>query len=629
MYFEKDSIVDNEVVSLPQSDPYDGSLSEIAEKRLPTTWEEFLQEMQFADPRLVAFKKNYWEFYLLQKAKEDQTIRLMMDEVLTRTYQLYPPEEAYEISRFYVFITVLTQKNEVLSASGRDQTVRKKEMDAQGNLQPTIKHTTEVYLGGLTIDGEAVDPATAMTLKGHDVYEDCGMFVEDEQGNKTREWIGKDTLLDIIESEFKYKEELSIALLGMSKYDRVPEEIRIASQDSLLYDCLDHFIAAAYKREGKMETIMSDPDLWEKHHDDIMKTITSILRLRYENYLQFQITGDLEAYLTGVMRDMYPKGKDITVNLPDVSYAGRLRARLMATLMRVLHLDISNQIMHKLALSTEDALFDTLQTKPLAEKLNQKHFKEDKDMQMEHFISEELGISAKANLGYRISFLDEAANSEEEPYAAFQILVEVNTENYDELIAGLKAHINNPALQAFIEGKGELRVEEFNGVLQKIIEVLGRKNCMFEIKDESGNVIHYIRIVEKKPRMSDRILLDRKDMVKSPEDKFFAPPIDPTTAVQKFLNMQLLLFNAEYLKGKGDRIVVLVWDGGVTTCATIQELRELSGQLGITEKEYTFVELMAEDRLIDWNSLPEYPFYYAKRNSDFGFMGQDDFLQSV
>lgn len=627
MYFEIDSVVDKEVVALPQSDLYEVSFPEIAEKRLPTTWEEFLQEMQFADPRLVAFKKNYWEFYLLQKAKEDQTIRLMMDEVLTRTYQLYPPEEAYEICRFYVFITVLTQKNEVLSASGRDQTVRKKEKDAQGNLHPTIKHTTEVYLEGLTIDGEAVDSATAMTLKDHDVYEDCGMFVEDEQGNKTQEWIGKDTLLDIIESEFKYKEELSIALLGMSKYDLVPEEIRIASQDSLLYDCLDHFIAAAYKREGKMETIMSDPELWEKHHDDIMKTITSILRLRYEHYLQFQITGDKEAYLTGVMRDMYVKGKDITVNLPDVSYAGRLRARLMATLMRVLHMDISNQIMHKLALSTEDALFDTLQNKPLAEQLNQGNFKEDKDNQMEQFINEKLGISANANLGYRISFLDEVANSEEEPYAAFQTLVEVDPENYDELIAGLKAHINNPALQAFIEGKGELRVEEFNGVLQKIIEVLGRKNCMFEIKDETGHVLHYIRIVEREPRMSDRILLNRKKVVESPEDKFFAPPRDPSTAIQKFLNMQLLLFNAEYLKGKGDRIAVLIWDGGVTTFATTQELRDASLQLGITEDEYSFVELMEETNSIDWENPPSYPFYYAKRRDTVN--SPADFLQSV
>ena len=58
---------------------------------------------------------------------------------------------------------------------------------------------------------------------------------------------------------------------------------------------------------------------------------------------------------------------------------------------------------------------------------------------------------------------------------------------------------------------------------------------------------------------------------------------------------------------------MLVWDGGVTTCQSIEEMHDLCNRLGITDQDYDFVELMQNARAIDWNNLPQYPYYYAKR----------------
>lgn len=580
---------------------------------LPNSWEEFLAIVDFSDPRLVAFVDLFKNFYHVQQEKKDPTISHMMDEAFAQIYKLHGSDDAYEIARYYVFVTVLTQHNEVLGSNNRDQTVRKKEKDSEGEPYPTIKHTTEVFLNGLTIDGEPVDPATAMTLKGHDLYEDCGMYVRNAQLESTAEWIGKETLLEITSNEFKYGKDVAMALVGMSKYDQTPHMIEEASIHSLLYSCLDDSITSAYKKEGKLDNLYMEPKLWEKHHEDIMKTITSILRLRYESYLEFEQTGDREQYLTSIVRNLYSKCVDIAANLPDVSYAGKLRARLMATLARVLQLDISNSIMHKLALSTEDALFDNLQNKPLAEKLNETDFRKKKNQQLEKYFEDHFGMLVKANIGYRISFIDEAESAKDDPYAAFQTIVEVSSNDYDNLIEQFKVKLNSPDMQAFVEGDGELEAEEFSGVLQRIIHVLGRKNCMYEIKDRTKAVKHYIRIIEKsedKPYMWERILLNRPERVASPEDKFFSPPLDSTKAVQKLLNMQLMLFNAEYFKDKN--IASLVWKDGVTTCASMQEVHELCDQLGLTEGEYEFIELMDEGKKIDWQSNPNYPFCYAK-----------------
>lgn len=607
MYTTTESRVRRDIdPSQPSDDP--SPATETGEWNFPRSWESFLEQLHFSDPRLVAFPKLYKQFYNEQLAKEDQTIRTMMDRVLHLAQAQYSPQDAEEICRFYVFSTVLTQKNEVLSSSGRDQTVRKIEKDSEGNPQPTIKHTTEVHLEGYALGEYGVDLATAMTLKGHDLYEDCGMYAIDQKGNKTDQWIGKESLIDLIKAEFKEGEKVSHSIVAMSKYDTIPEHIQTTLQDSLLYQCL-------------MDSVQGSEKLYhlsEEQQRDIIKSITSILRLRIEDYQRYQESGDIDEYLESITRNLFAKCIDISKNLTTgVSYYSMLRARMMATLARVLQLEVSNDIMHHLALQSHDVLFENLQNKALAEQLEKKGRIQSMNQKAEALIQEVCNISVGANTGYRISFLDEAINAQDQPVPAAQILVEVDPENFDNLLACVPELIQHPTLQVLAGSSAELSVEQYSGVLQKIMEVVGRRNRMFEIKEKVGEgrelVKLYIRVVEKKPYMWQRILQKGNGRESSPEDILFAPPLDSENAIQKFLNMQLLLFNAEYLKGKGDQIAVLIWEGGVTTCRTIQELRTLSHTLGITEEEFEFVELMDEDSKIDFAHLPEYPLYYARK----------------
>ncbi len=588
----------------------------------PESWIEALPFIVYKDERLSGFQDLFLQFYNQQSLKGDQTVRRTMDVALRCFFDQYEVGEAIELSRFYVFSTVLTESNERRGKNGQLKTERKNEFDINGIPFPTVMHTTRVMKRGLNlqkydIDGnpegkKGVKPVTAMKMNGHDLYEDCSMTVAGVR-------IETDVLVDIICSEFLEGKRIAHSIIGMTKHEQLPPEIESAVLKSLLFECMVGFIPENALKDEASITI-NNKVIAQKHYDDIMKTITSLLRLRLEAYGRYKEDGDLREYLDEILDNIISKGFDVLDNLPTgVSFFSELRARMIATLFRVLLLKESDEIMQLLALQTTDPLFENLKNKSLAEAFQQPHLQEEMNKNMQDLILEQFGISVRAATGFRISFLDEVVSSDDMPEAVAQILVEVNPEDYDNLIEKLSLLAGTDQMRKLANSVHPLILEKYSGVLQRIIHVLGRRNSMFEIKEvyedsTLSDVKLYIRVVEKQPYLWTRVLQGEENNFSSPEEKLLAPPEDQEYAIEAFLNTQLLLFNAEYFRGKGEQVAFMVWEGGVVSCRNTTGLRAMAEAKGLTNDAYEWVDLMSEESVdMDIVNPHALPIYYRRK----------------
>ncbi len=611
-------------------------------------WLEFIKTVHFEDPRLVSFPTLFRNFYEEQLQNPDTTLIELIDDVITKAYSQYSEAEAYEICKFYLFTSVLTQYNEKRDTKGNLKTQRKNEKDINGIPFPTLIHPTRVMHKGLDlqavdINGKSkgkrgVKPYVTSVLCGHDLYEDCSITIVDDKMPEEHK-LEKDELLSVIRNEFVDGVLIANSIVAMTKYEDLPAEMEKEVQESLLMKVMLRYIPEE-ENVGNNAVKVNDRLISKKQYDDIMKSTTSILRLRLDAYQRYidkpDISeADIEAYIDEIVVNLYTKIGDIVDNTQTgVSFFSEVRARMMATIARVLMLEASNDIMHNLALHSKDALFENLQNKELAQLFEQPDYKEKMDEGMRTLIKKYFDIDVQATTGYRISFIDEAINADDPPHAVAQILLEVDPSKYDQLVARLSLLTGIDDFRSLLKTEKGLIMEKYNGVLQNIIAALGRPNSMFEVKEFgsegiSKDVIQYIRVVSKEPNLWERMLRD-KYKISSPEEKFFAPPSDLDTALQKYLYMQTLLLNAEALKDQ-KRVYVLISDKILTTCEceTREEFNELCTSLGITEETYCLVELMNPRRIIDWEAPPEYPFYYAIHKGEPTPTQQADFLQSV
>lgn len=600
---------------------------EISSEKSP--WLAFAERVTFADQRLSAFPKLFKTFYEEQRRNPDTTLLKLIDGVLIKAYSQYSEEDADDICRFYLFATVLTQCNEKRDKKGNLKTHRKSEKDIYGNPYPTIIHPTRVMHNGFDLQttdvkGEpqgikGVKPYILKVLVGHDIAEDCEITIQNEMSSTNQKIEGED-LLDIIETEFIDGRRIRHSVNSLTKYEELTPEMENTVHDSLLMKYMLRYIPEA-QDIGDDVVSVGDRRISKKQYDDIMKSITSLVRLRLDAYGRYIETGDTEAYMDEIVVNLYTKICDIVDNTQTgVSFFSEVRARMIATIARVFMLNESNDIMHNLALHSKDALFENLKNRELAQLLEQPNYRISMDQGIGSLIRQQFGIDVKATTGYRISFIDEAINAEDPPQAVAQILIEVDPEYYEVLIENLSLLVGVEDFRNMLQTPQGLVIEKYNGVLQNIIDALGRSNSMFEVKEMvDGNIeqeiIQYIRVVAKESDIWERMLQNRYEK-KSPEEKFFAPPAHPETALQNYLDMQLLLFNAEALKGNSE-VYVLISDNKLTTChcSSEQEFRKFVEAVGIYDSDYSMVQLMNPKREIYDNVRPEYPLYYAKRKS--------------
>lgn len=606
-----------------------------------SSWLAFAERVAFADQRLSSIPTLFKTFYEEQLQNPDTTLLNLIDGVLIKAYSQYSEEDAYDICRFYLFATVLTQFNERKDKRGNLKTHRKSEIDSLGRPYPTIIHPTRVMHNGFdlqttNVKGDSqgikgVKPYILKVLVGHDIAEDCEITIQDEKSATNQKLEGEE-LLHIIETEFIDGSRIRHSVNSLTKYEELTPEMENTVHDSLLMKYMLWYIPETQDGGDDVVTV-GERSISKKQYDDIMKSITSLVRLRLDAYGRYIETGDTEAYMDEIAVNLYTKICDIVDNTQTgVSFFSEVRARMIATIARVFMLDESNDIMHNLALQSKDALFENLQNKELAQLLEQPNYRISMDQGIESLIRQQFGIDVKATTGYRISFIDEVVSAEDAPHAVAQILIEVDPEHYRDLVENLSLLVGIEDFRNLLHTSQGLVIEKYNGVLQNIIEALGRSNTMFEVKEMhdgeiAKNVIQYIRIVSKEPDIWGRMLQNRYEK-KSPEEKFFAPPAHPATALQNYLDMQLLLFNAEALKGQNG-IYVLVSDSILTTChcSSEEEFRNFREKAGINDGEYRMVELMNPKCEILDDHRPEYPFYHATRSSNVS--SQADPLQLI
>ncbi len=532
-----------------------------------TRWKEKLTNVQFSHRLLQGFPALMAEFL----DGEGQEIETELKHAVELTEQLYghDPEQLQDLYKYLTLGCVFTQnrfKKKKDNSEVRESPRRKfetktiKRYNNETGIEedivinpPSFIHPLRAYIKSLELRAHS---SVSKAAPIHDIYEDGRMIIDDEE-------VAGEKILAIIREEFATDAGADVSLLveAVSKYEQIPNDIE--------GEIKNHFFYRAIVNNVLLHLHRNNIDALEiaKYEESILKAISSVVKLQLT---LLENTQDEEDYLHKLARAFLLKSIDINDNLasPGTRPPILLRDRMFATIQRLMHSPLADEMMTNMALQEDDPLFAG---RNLADIVTSLTVEEKKRLEQEAMQSmyDIYGIRvepSKLHAGLRIPFRDEGDTT-----PAPQIIIRCKKSEIEQMRGHLHT-MNGIASLSRLTNKSQEELATFvpyNGVLENIVNILGRDGIMIKVQHE-GNTKLYIRVIEDKPTYMEYAQRSHPRNRKAPEAKLFSRlfvnPDDRMSMVRSLLNSRAgLTFDPESLMLDPDT-VIFTSPHGVMSC---------------------------------------------------------------